>query len=123
MNKKRFAKRFAKLIEAVEATPPKDFKMEIWRKPDCKTVGCAVGQYVTRNPRCGMKLVAYNKDSLDVRCCGAGGLWAAQLHFGISWDDAARLFSPDHYNRPTKRYVLARLRAFYDTKMKEKAHA
>ena len=114
--------RFEALIEALEATPENQFLLTDWQR-------CAVGHYLRRNPQCGLELrwmevktvlpaiqipfVQWAWMLIDP-ATEATGFTAAAAHFGLSTEEASRLFSPAEYEARDKCVVLGRLVAFYE---------
>lgn len=101
-------KRLEKVIEAVEKASGRQFDMAYWKTiTDCGTVACAVGHYVLDNPKCGMRIIGSSLSSSTYF-----GMDAVAVHFRVTYEQAERLFAKNSYSRPTRAYVLRRLRAF-----------
>lgn len=120
------AERFSRLIEAVEVTPDSEFDIWTWFGPNaCGTVGCAVGNYVNRNPGCGLFLVRRPSTgdllpSIRRRWQPDQDSWyEIAEHFGINGEEARELFLGFRYPvcDPSRDNVLARLRAFLASKL------
>ncbi len=84
------------------------------KRPHCGTVGCAMG-WAAFHRKWGLKPVF---SGVLHEPSGSHDFGAASEVFGISYDNAMRLFHPDYYSVPTGEItatmVAARIRAEYD---------
>lgn len=110
--------RLKRVVEVLRGVPDAEFRIETWWKPNCKTVGCAVGHYVHETPGCGLALVQDEFDKSIFRVVTEGkkpyddwhDVWE---HFGLSNIQSYYLFDGNTYdNVPTRDDVIDRIEAF-----------
>lgn len=120
-------------IEALNSTESDAFHMGLWRRerPACGTSACFIDWLPTFNPNSKIELRKYSRGpgsekefypafgEPDNGYTGSEFIFKNLAeHFGITYDEAASLFSPqpDH-NSPKE--VVKNIRAFVKKKMKE----
>ena len=106
--------RLLKVIEAVKARPVRLFNMKYWKRANCKTVCCAIGSYIERNPDCGLAL----HSCLNAPGCFypsgpvGDGIAAVAAHLEITENAVIKLFISESYKKATRAAVIARIEQF-----------
>ncbi len=112
------------IVKDVRATPDSEFDMNHWKKANCQTTGCAVGNHVIKKKgECKLKLKFDHLETdndghiIKVFTTKFGKLMnfdAVAAYCDIEYEDAEFLFGPASYNIApiTKKAVIDRITKF-----------
>lgn len=104
-----YRRRLLELCRVLEGVSDSSFDLRDWSKTSlCRTVSCAVG-WATKDAWFHSHGFTRRNDSPAF--AGDTGWIAVRRFFGLNREEALHLFHAASYERPTRKNVLARIRA------------